>query len=68
MEKSTDVIKKLKQEKEINNTKIEEMDDTVKELKKQLKIVHERCQNLQTEISFNEKIIGDNEIEVSETI
>lgn len=68
MEKSTEVIKKLKQEKETNNRKSEEMDDTVKELKKQLKIVHDRCQNLHNEISFNEKIIGDKEMEVSEFI
>lgn len=68
MEMSTEVIKTLKQENDDGKMKIKEMEATMKELKKQLKIVHERCQILQSDISFNEKTIGEKEAEVSDGV
>lgn len=64
MEKSTEAIKNLKEEKDSNKSKIKEMEGVVKELKKQLKAVHERCQNLQGDVTFNEKTINENQAEV----
>lgn len=67
MEQSTDVIKKLKQERDDNKRKIEELNTSLKELKKQLNGMHERCQNLQNDISFQETTIREKDAEVSIT-
>lgn len=64
MDKSTAAIKSLKDERDLNKKKIETIDDTVKELKKQLTSVHERCQNLQAEVAFNQKTISEKDVEV----
>lgn len=55
MEESTAVIKKLTSDKQQNNKRIGELEEALKELKKKLKAAHERCQNLQEEITYAEK-------------
>lgn len=68
MEESTQLIEDLKKDKENNRKTIDELNTVRRELKKQLKVTHERCQKLQEEVDFAEKIAEEKSSEVSRYI
>ncbi|XP_045460169.1 centrosomal protein of 290 kDa [Harmonia axyridis] len=68
MEASTDVIEELKREKEEKNKTIAELNAMRKELKKQLKVTHERAQKLQEEVDYAEKITEEKSLELQNII
>lgn len=65
MEKNTEILKQMKLEKERNEQYIEQLEESVSEMKRQLKGSHERCQDLQDEVVFYEKIVANKETDVS---
>ncbi|KAJ8968110.1 hypothetical protein NQ314_002465 [Rhamnusium bicolor] len=64
MEESTEIMKKLKFEREQDANKIKEFNESVKDLKKQVKGAHQRCQNLQEEVAYAEKCAASKEEEL----
>lgn len=64
IEESTEIIRKLKSDKETSQKKIDELESTSKECKNQLKTVYERCKNLQNELTFAEKHASEKTEEV----
>lgn len=64
MEENTEILRTLKEERDRDASRVKELNQTVKNLKKQLKSVHERCQNLQEEVVYVEKTVASKDAEV----
>lgn len=65
IEENTKVIENLMQIKTSNDSKIKELSLLVKDLKKQLKASHNRSQEIQNNLQYAEKLIKENEDNVS---
>lgn len=68
MEETTNKIKNLKEKNSKNDKKIIELEQIVKELKKQMKLSHERCQDLQDDVAYNEHAFQEKEQEIQDII
>nr|CAI5868961.1 unnamed protein product [Callosobruchus analis] len=68
IQKSTEEMKSAKVEKDRYISKINELDERVREMKSQLHVVHERCQKLQEEVVYAEKVAEEKEKEVQEVL
>jgi chromosome segregation ATPase len=66
MEEATELIQKMKTDKNDDDRKIVDLLESTRELKKQLNVTHERCQDLQEELTCAEKLIEkkDNDVGV----
>ena len=65
MEETTASMQQLKDNKTENERKINDLSESVKELKKQLKSTHERCQDLQNDLTHAEQLVVKKENDVS---
>lgn len=61
IEENTKAIENLIHIKNINDGKIKELSVLIKDLKKQLKASHNRCQDIQSKLKYAEKLIKDQE-------
>ncbi|XP_018571875.1 centrosomal protein of 290 kDa [Anoplophora glabripennis] len=68
MEENTEILRNLKEERDKDVNKLKELYQTVKNLKKQLKAVHERCQNLQEEVTYAEKTSASKDAELKDIL
>ncbi|VEN56292.1 unnamed protein product [Callosobruchus maculatus] len=68
IQKSTEEMRSMKVEKDRYVSKINELEDSVKEMKNQLQVVHERCKKLQDEVVYAEKAAEEKEKEVQEIL
>lgn len=64
MEANTEILQTLQEERDRDANKVKELDQSVRNLRKQLKSVHERCQNLQEELAYAEKTAASKDEEV----
>lgn len=65
IEENTKTIENLMHIKNSTDTKIKELNLLVKDLKKQNKGTHNRCQEIQNNLKYAEKLIRENEENVS---
>nr|XP_023020845.1 centrosomal protein of 290 kDa [Leptinotarsa decemlineata] len=64
MKESTELLKKMKMEKENDSRKKSEMEETITEMKTLLNTAHERSQKLQNELAFSEENVKSKENEL----
>ena len=65
MEETTASMQQLKDNKTENERTINDLSQSVKEFKKQLKSTHERCQDLQNDLTHAEQLVVKKENDVS---
>ncbi|KAJ8934432.1 hypothetical protein NQ318_017133 [Aromia moschata] len=68
MIESTEVLRRLKKERDEDAKKIKELNDNLDESRRQLKAVHGRCRALQEEVSFAEKTASTKDKELKEIL
>lgn len=65
LKQSTKIINKLKAERELLEKKVEERKHNENEIKEQLKKAHDRCQGMQKEVEYANKLTKLFETDVS---
>ncbi|KAH0821762.1 hypothetical protein GEV33_001029 [Tenebrio molitor] len=68
MEEATELIQKMKTDKNDDDRKIVDLLESTRELKKQLNVTHERCQDLQEELTCAEKLIEKKDNDIKEIL
>ncbi|CAH1173755.1 unnamed protein product [Phaedon cochleariae] len=64
----TDIMKKFKNEKDSDSRTMERLEQNMVEIKKQLSTAHERCQKMQDEVDFAEKISRSKDEELNKIL